>query len=102
MTQQEMTQQKTLTLQDMTIRDLALTIQSECWSKSWYYAARPYVDALKTCDSTSLKGQTFHENDMLEMALYALSNLQSWRGELAREMKAELRTRIKETGYKLK
>ena len=97
-----MTQQKTLNTQEMTIRDLALTIQSECWDKPWYYAARPYVDALKTCNSTSLTGQTFHDNTMLEMALYALSNLQSWRGEHARAAKAELRTRIKETGYKLR
>lgn len=55
------------------------------------FAARPYLDAMHALSSVS----DAYGCDSGEMIVaYFLSNANSWRGPVAREVKAELRRRI--------
>lgn len=54
--------------------------------------AKPYVDAMAELDSMF----DYYYADSADMVVrYALSNLSSWRGEKAREIKAELKAMLK-------
>lgn len=54
--------------------------------------AKPYVDAMAQLESVS---DTYICEDGKSMVLYFLANAQSWRGNDARRVKAELRALIK-------
>lgn len=60
--------------------------------KNVNYAAKPYLDAMS--DLT-----TVNENYIMDsgkgIVLYFLSNASSWRGEVAKAIKAELRAMVK-------
>lgn len=59
--------------------------------KNVNYAARPYLDAMHTLT-------TMNDNYLLDngesIVRYFLSNANSWRGEVARRVKAELRSML--------
>lgn len=55
---------------------------------TWVAYAKPYVKALSYCPSVD---STYGLEDARGIALYALSNLTSWRGEHARRLKADLK-----------
>lgn len=60
--------------------------------KEWknpYFAAKPYIDAMKQLDS--IKGN-YGADPAKEIVLYFLANAQTWRGEAARRVKAELKS----------
>lgn len=68
---------------------IAKEIRSDWGSqgKGVNYAAKPYLDAMSQLDSI---GERFYEDDGKSVVLYFLSNAQSWRGEVAKRVKAEL------------
>lgn len=64
-------------------------------SKDWkkpYFGAVPYIRAMKTLDS-------IHDYYIFEegrsIVLYFLANAQTWRGENAKRIKAELKAMLK-------
>jgi hypothetical protein len=56
------------------------------------YAAKPYLDAMKTLDGIADK--YFHDSGK-SVVLYFLANAGQWRGEKARAIKAELKAMSK-------
>lgn len=73
------------------LSDIAYEIRRN-WSKV-YFAAEPYLAAMATLHS-------IHDNYMYDSAdsivRYFLVNATTWKGEVARRIKAELRTLLKE------
>jgi hypothetical protein len=76
-----------------TLREIAEEIQSDCGTKSWYVYAEAYVtpmQALNTMDDR------YYEDSAESIVSYALANLTYWRGDVARRVKAELNSMLKE------
>ena len=75
-----------------TFAEIAREIK-QTW-KNVYFGAKPYLQAMATIDSSD-KNAPY----MLELAedivIYFLANAQTWRGEDARRIKAELKSMIK-------
>lgn len=74
-----------------TIRELAMLVRQD-W-KPVHPTAKPYLDAMATFDSLS---DTYGLDSGLSIVCYFISNASTWRGDTARQIKAELRRRIKE------
>lgn len=69
---------------------LISTIANEI-EKTWpkvNYAARPYLDAMK---SLGVITDQFYFDDAKSILIYFLGNAQSWRGDDARRIKAEIK-----------
>lgn len=60
--------------------------------KNLPFGAKPYVDALKYLEHV---GQNYGADSGKSIVAYALSNLTSWKGPVARAVKAELKARLK-------
>lgn len=54
-----------------------------------YFGAEPYIDALSSLDQIT---DSYGCDSGREIVLYLLSNLTTWRGPVARDTKAQLRT----------
>lgn len=65
---------------------IALEIQND-WKKV-NYAAEPYLDALKGLDSID---DMYYADSGKSIVRYFLANAGSWRGDVARRVKAELK-----------
>lgn len=61
--------------------------------KPVHYSAAPYVDAMRYLETL---GDWFGMDSADMVVRYALSNLSTWRGDKAREVKAELRAMLAE------
>ena len=70
--------------------EIANEIESD-WSKV-NYAAKPYLEAMHELSSVR---DNFIFDSGKSIVLYFLSNATTWRGEKARQIKAELKTMIK-------
>jgi hypothetical protein len=84
----------TTNLSDLSIRDIAVRILAD-WrtqGKGVNFAAVPYLDAMLTMEDIS---DSYGLDDGKGIVTYFLSNASSYRGETARELKAELKRRIK-------
>lgn len=57
------------------------------WKKP-YFGAVPYLDALSQLDSIN---DSFGADSAKEMVIYFLANAQTWRGDVAKRVKAELK-----------
>lgn len=57
------------------------------------YAARPYVDAMYELDQVD---DMYYDDPAWHIVNYFLGNAQTWRGFVAREIKAELKQIIKD------
>jgi hypothetical protein len=55
------------------------------------YAARPYLDAMKTLTTVD---DRYYDDSAKSIVLYFLSNASGFRGERAKEIKAELKSMI--------
>lgn len=78
-------------IEQLTISDLATIIRHD-WKKV-YFGAVPYLAAMVTLDSI----KSFYGADTgHSIVSYFLSNAQTWRGETAKQVKAELKRRLKE------
>jgi len=68
-----------------------IALKSDTLKGSARVYAKPYLEAMLSLDSTD----DFYGADSGDMIVrYALSNLQSWRGEVARNVKAELKRHL--------
>jgi|TARA_B100000809_G_scaffold240810_1_gene263475 hypothetical protein len=75
---------------EMTVDQLAAVIRLD-WTKL-NYAARPYLDAMDTLEKVS---DNYHFDSGRSVVSYFLANASTWRGETARNIKTELKQRIK-------
>lgn len=76
---------------DMTIAQLARKIRED-WTNP-YFGATPYLDAMGTMHDTA--PQDFGCDNGKGIILYFLANANTWRGDTARAVKAELKRRTK-------
>ena len=67
------------------LKVIASEIKSD-WSNV-YFGAVPYLDAMSQLDLITDK---YYEDSAKSIVLYFLSNATTWRGEVARRVKAEL------------
>jgi hypothetical protein len=74
------------------LSELAVTIDRECNGKPWYVYAKPYVKAMRSLDTID---DVYIADSGESVVLYALSNLSYWRGDIARQVKAELKDHLK-------
>lgn len=78
-----------------TFAEIAREIKS-LWKKSrpvYIEYAKPYLDAMLEIDSTS-KDAPYYYEDARTVVLYFLANVDYWRGEDARRIKAELKAMV--------
>ena len=74
----------------MTLSEIAVVIRRD-W-KNVYFGAVPYLDALASLVSIE---DNFYADSGSSVVAYLLSNCQTWKGSVAREVKAELNKRLK-------
>jgi hypothetical protein len=77
-----------------TVRPLH-TIASEIrkdWGNKVNYGAKPYLDAMQVLESTN---DTYGYDSGKSVVRYFLSNAGTWRGDVAKRVKAELNLMIK-------
>lgn len=72
------------------VYEIAREIRAD-W-KNVYFGAVPYLDAMRSLDSVN---DRFYEDDGRTVVVYFLSNASSWRGDVARRVKAELKALVK-------
>lgn len=60
--------------------------------KSVYFGAVPYLDAMRDLDAIT---DDYYADSGVSVVLYFLANAQTWKGETARRIKAELNAMIK-------
>jgi hypothetical protein len=71
------------------IHAIAREIQSD-WTKP-YFGAVPYLDAMRALDS--IRDKYYYDNAE-SVVRYFLANAGQWRGDKAREIKAELKAML--------
>jgi hypothetical protein len=59
---------------------------------TWYTYAKPYVEAMYSLNNIS---DDYGYDSGVSVVSYALANLGQWRGDVARAIKAELKSLIK-------
>ena len=74
----------------MPLRQLALEIYKD-W-KNVYFGAKPYLTAMATLDSID---QMYYCDTGKSIVSYFLCNANNWKGETARNIKKELKKRLK-------
>lgn len=79
-------------LSNLNLSDIALVVRND-WKKVWYGAV-PYLDALSDMESID---QNYGLDTGSSVVAYFLSNATTWKGEVARAVKAELNKRLKAT-----
>jgi len=77
-------------LKQASVSELATIIRKN-WPKV-NYAAQPYLDAMRSMDSFD---QDYGADTGQSIGLYFLSNASSWRGDVAKLVRAELKRRLK-------
>ena len=78
-----------MNITDMSLSHLARAIRAD-WTNV-NFAAQPYFDAMLTLDNIS---DMYGADSGRSIVAYFLNNAGSWRGPVAREVKAELRRRL--------
>ena len=79
-----------MNLEDKTVAELTAIIRKD-WQKV-NYAAKPYLAAMESMQSVA---HSFGYDSGKSVVLYFLSNAGSWRGEIAKAVKLELKNRTK-------
>jgi len=62
--------------------------------KDWvklYFGAKPYLEAMETLNSIE---DMYYQDTAKSVVLYFLSNATTWKGDKAREIKAELKKMV--------
>lgn len=77
---------------DLPIYELAAIIEKSWGTSKVNYAARPYLDAMHSLNDIT---DNYYYDDGASVVSYFLSNASAWRGPVAREVKAELKRRLK-------
>lgn len=82
-------------LSTMPLFDIAFLVRKN-WKatskKGIYFGAVPYLDAMASLNSVD---DSFGYDDGRSILIYFLGNATSWRGEVAKAVKTELKRRIK-------
>lgn len=79
-------------LTKLTVSSLAEMIRQD-WKKP-YFAAVPYINAMLRIPSITVKGEMFFHDDVESVLRYFISNSSTWRGDVAKAVKAELKRRV--------
>lgn len=74
-------------METRTISAIARDIRRD-WGAKVNYAARPYLDAMLQIDGPS---DMFYNDDAKSVVVYFLANASSYRGPVAKALKAELK-----------
>lgn len=74
---------------DLAVYELAYAVQGD-W-QNVNFAAKPYLDAMLSLNKVS---DMYYQDPGEMIVAYFLSNASSWRGPVAKAVKAELRRRI--------
>jgi hypothetical protein len=77
-------------LPSMSIASIATEVKAD-WQKV-YFGAVPYLDAMRSMNKIT---DQFGLDSGESIVIYFLGNAQTWRGPIAREVKAELHRRVK-------
>ena len=77
-------------LRDMNVAQIARVIRRN-WPKV-YFGAVPYLDAMGSMDQIT---DTYGMDDGKSIVRYFMSNASTWRGPVAKVVKAELKRRLK-------
>lgn len=72
------------------IFEIASEIRKD-WKKP-YFGAVPYLEAMGTITTIN---EDYYADSAKSVVLYFLANAQTWRGEVARRIKAELKEMVK-------
>lgn len=83
------------TAKSRTLREIAQEIQ-ENWKPKVYFGAVPYLAAMRSL--TTIDGM-YGADSAVEIVMYFLANANTWRGDVARRVKAELKAMLKTKGY---
>ena len=81
---------ETTNLENLSLHILADRIRRE-WGPKMYFGAVPYVDAMATVSNVS---DSYGFDDGKSIVLYFLANATTWRGPVAKAIKAELKRRV--------
>lgn len=77
------------------LNELAEIIYKEGRGKSWFNIAKHYVEPMfDMVDAT----EDYYYDSGTSVVLYALSNLQYWRGDVAKQVKLEMKQHLKLAG----
>jgi hypothetical protein len=79
-----------MNLENKSLDEIAAIIRQD-WKKV-NYAAKPYLEAMQSLQSVK---SSFGYDSGKSIVLYFLSNASSWRGDVAKAVKAELKNRTK-------
>ena len=71
------------------LNTIAREIKSN-WAKP-YFGAVPYLDAMGSLDTMQ---DSYYYDDARSVVLYFLANAATWKGDVARRIKAELKTML--------
>jgi hypothetical protein len=71
------------------LKEIAKEIQTEISEKSYYIYAQDYIEALLQLEQID---DQYYADSAVSIVNYLLANLQSWKGDKARAIKAELKT----------
>ena len=82
---------KTITKKVRPLCEIAREIRSD-WGSKVYFGAKPYLSAMLSLNSVDDKYGLDNARDIVR---YFLSNASSWKGEVARRVKAELKAMVK-------
>jgi len=79
-------------IKELSIKEIANIIYSDWTLSKVSYSARPYLDAMTYLNTIDDK---FMLDSGKSIVRYFLANASQWRGEVAKEIKAELKRRVK-------
>lgn len=77
------------------LSELARIIYSEGRGKSWFNIAKHYVEPMLSMTDAS---ENYYYDTGTSVVMYALSNLQYWRGDVAKQVKLEMKQHLKLAG----
>lgn len=75
-------------MSNRTFKEIAKEVKAD-W-KNPYFGAVPYIQAMLSIDSSD-PDATYYADDAKTIVIYFLANAQTWRGEVARRVKVELK-----------
>ena len=75
-------------MSNRTFKEIAKEIKAD-W-KNPYFGAEPYLQAMLSIDSSD-PDTAYYADDAKTVVIYFLANAQTWRGEVARRVKVELK-----------
>lgn len=81
----------TTTLPTMSLASIANVIRRD-WGAKVNFAAKPYLSAMASLQSVR---DSYGYDNGKSIVIYFLSNASTWRGDVAKAVKAELKARVK-------